>query len=50
MGGRQGGAYAEGGGRFLVGLVEADEVEMMREDCRAAEVWRICLWTSIVAI
>ena len=29
------------GDRFLVDLVEAYEVEMMREGCRAAEVWRV---------
>ena len=29
------------GDRFLVDLVEADEVEMVREGCRAAEVWRV---------
>ena len=29
------------GDRFFVDLVEADEVEMVREGCRAAEVWRI---------
>jgi hypothetical protein len=27
--------------RFLVDLVEVDEVEMVREGCRAAEVWRV---------
>ena len=26
---------------YLVDLVEADEVEMVREGCRAAEVWRV---------
>ncbi len=29
------------GDKFLVDLVEADEVEMVREGCRAAEVWRV---------
>ena len=29
------------GDRFLVDLVEADEVEMVRGGCRAAEVWRV---------
>ena len=29
------------GDKFLVDLVEADEVEMAREGCRAAEVWRV---------
>jgi hypothetical protein len=29
------------GDRFLVDLVEADEVEMVWEGCRAAEVWRV---------
>jgi hypothetical protein len=29
------------GDRFLVDLVEADGVEMVREGCRAAEVWRV---------
>ena len=29
------------GDEFLVDLVEADEVEMVREGCRAAEVWRV---------
>ena len=29
------------GDRFLVDLVEADEVEMVREGCRAVEVWRV---------
>ena len=29
------------GDRFLVDLVEADEVEMVREGYRAAEVWRV---------
>ena len=33
--------YAYKGDRFLVDLVEADEVEMVREGCRAAEVWRV---------
>ena len=27
--------------RFLVDLVEAGEVEMVREGCRVAEVWRV---------
>ena len=27
--------------RFLVDLMKADEVEMMREGCRAAGVWRV---------
>ena len=29
------------GDKFLVDLVKADEVEMVREGCRAAEVWRV---------
>ena len=29
------------GDRFIVDLVEADEVEMVREGCRADEVWRV---------
>ena len=29
------------GDRFLVDLVETDEVEMMREDYKAAEVWTV---------
>ena len=29
------------GDTFLVDLVEADGAEMMREGCRAAEVWRV---------
>ena len=29
------------GDRFLVDLVGADEVEMVREGCSAAEVWRV---------
>ena len=29
------------GDRFLVDLVEADEVEMVREGCRAADMWRV---------
>ena len=29
------------GDRFLVDLVEADGVGMVREGCRAAEVWRV---------
>ena len=29
------------GGKFLVDLVEADEVELVREGCRAAGVWRV---------
>ena len=29
------------GDRFLVDLVEADEVEMVREGCRATELWRV---------
>ena len=29
------------GDKFLVDLMEADEVEMMREGCRAAEIWRV---------
>jgi hypothetical protein len=29
------------GDRFLVDLVEADEVEMVTEGCRVAEVWRV---------
>ena len=32
---------ARGGDRFLVDLVEANEVEMVGEGCRAAEVWRV---------
>ena len=34
-------ANTEGRDMFLVDLVEADEVEMVREGCRAAEVWRV---------
>ena len=29
------------GDKFLVDLVEEDEVVMVREGCRAAEVWRV---------
>ena len=29
------------GDKFLIDLVEADEVEMVREACRAVEVWRV---------
>ena len=29
------------GDRFLVDLVEGSEVEMMRDGCRAARVWRV---------
>ena len=29
------------GDRFLADLVEADEVKMVREGCRVAEVWRV---------
>ena len=29
------------GDQFLVDIVEADEVELVREGCRAAEVWRV---------
>merc|ERR1711966_558725 len=40
VGGRGMPALREGDS-FLVDLVEADEVEMVREGCRAAEVWRV---------
>ena len=38
------------GDRFLVDLVEADEVEMVREGCRAAEVWRVSELRSLDGI
>ena len=37
------------GDRLLVDLVEADEVEMVREGCRAAEVWRVSELRSLDA-
>ena len=41
LGGGRGMPTLREGDKFLVDLVEANEVEMVREGCRAAEVWRV---------